>query len=79
MKYHLEFAVLIASMSGFMLGYDAGVVSELFTSPRFMQTFNITEDNWEMIKGNMVAILQAGCAVGALISNIPAGKHTFLL
>ncbi|KAI9279252.1 general substrate transporter [Umbelopsis sp. AD052] len=54
------------------LGYDAGVVSELFTSPRFMQTFNITEDNWEAIKGNMVAILQAGCAFGALVSNIPA-------
>jgi hypothetical protein len=42
-----------------------------------MQTFNITEDNSEAIKGNMVAILQAGCAVGALTSNIPAGKLIF--
>ncbi|CAO3688822.1 unnamed protein product [Umbelopsis ramanniana] len=37
-----------------------------------MQTFNITADNSAAIKGNMVAILQAGCAVGALTSNIPA-------
>ncbi|KAG2174488.1 hypothetical protein INT44_006751 [Umbelopsis vinacea] len=43
-----------------------------------MQTFNITEDNWEAIKGNMVAILQAGCAFGALVSNIPAGKQYLL-
>lgn len=40
-----------------------------------MQTFNVTDDNSAAIKGNMVAILQVGCAVGALTSNIPAGKN----
>jgi hypothetical protein len=52
----------------------AGVVSELFTAPKFLQTFNITTDNSAFVKGNIVAILQAGSAVGSLTSNILAGK-----
>lgn len=52
----------------------SGIVSELFFAPKFLETFNITTDNSATVKGNIVAILQAGCAVGSLTSNILAGK-----
>lgn len=53
------------------------MISGLFDSPKFGVTFAITADNFAALRGNVVAILQAGCAVGALTYNIPAGKFLF--
>lgn len=72
MAYLSEIATTIACMGGFLFGYDTGVISGVLVMPTFASTFGITAEKAADVKGNVVALLQVGCAVGALLINFIA-------
>jgi hypothetical protein len=47
--------------------------------PSFVDYFHIKGDAATVaaMKGNVVSLLQAGCCVGALMTNLVAGKPSF--
>ncbi|RUS22856.1 hypothetical protein BC937DRAFT_86303 [Endogone sp. FLAS-F59071] len=78
MKYLSETATAIACMGGFIFGYDTGVISGVLVMPTFPKTFGISSAEAANVQGNVVALLQVGCCVGALFVNFVAGMLPIL-
>lgn len=57
----------------YSFGYDTGVISGVLVMPTFSKTFGISNAEAADVKGNVVALLQVGCCVGALFINFVAG------
>ncbi|RUS22819.1 general substrate transporter [Endogone sp. FLAS-F59071] len=78
MRYLAAIATTVACMGGFIFGYDLGVISGVLVMPSFAKAFDITPDQAANVNGNIVALLQVGCCVGALLINFVAGILTLV-
>ncbi|KAJ8656085.1 hypothetical protein O0I10_008308 [Lichtheimia ornata] len=74
MKHLSLIATTVSCMGGFLFGYDIGVISGVLAMPTFPQYFGMEgdPDYIARVKGDVVALLQAGCCVGALLINFLA-------
>ncbi|KAI7866813.1 general substrate transporter [Spinellus fusiger] len=77
MPFWTASAACISCLGGFLFGFDLGVVGGLLIAPSFQSYFGIdpTDKVGEAsINGNIVAFLQVGCLVGALLATITADR-----
>ncbi|KAG2174486.1 hypothetical protein INT44_006749 [Umbelopsis vinacea] len=78
MKYLALIATTIACFGGFLFGYDTGVISSVLVMPTFFTDLGIDPKAQSAyvadVKGNVVALLQAGCCAGALLINVFADR-----
>lgn len=62
-------ATCLTAIGGFLYGYDTGVISGVLTVKLFRQDMGITESNAKEIIGNILAALQIGGTVGAIVQS----------
>ncbi|KAG2172225.1 hypothetical protein INT43_004766 [Umbelopsis isabellina] len=78
MKHIALIATTIACFGGFLFGYDTGVISSVLVMPTFFKDLGIDPkaqpDYVSEVKGNVVALLQAGCCAGAILINFFADR-----
>ncbi|KAI8139029.1 general substrate transporter [Fennellomyces sp. T-0311] len=76
MKHMSLIATTISCMGGFLFGYDIGVISGVLAMPTFPVFFGMVGDDEYIarVKGDVVALLQAGCCAGALLINFFADR-----
>ncbi|KAI8067555.1 general substrate transporter [Gongronella butleri] len=68
-------ATVISCFGGFLFGYDLGVISGVLVMPPFMAYFGystVSKEQAAQIQGDIVAMLQVGCCVGSLLTNLVA-------
>jgi MFS family permease len=58
------FCGVIAGISGFLFGYDSGVMTTTIAQEQFLQQFNPTSS----MMGTIIAIMQAGGFFGCLVA-----------
>ncbi|KAI7857479.1 general substrate transporter [Circinella umbellata] len=85
MKYMSLIATTVSCFGGFLFGYDIGVISGVLAMPTFPAYFGFNEggpNHIAQVKGDVVALLQAGCCVGALLINFfadPFGRKLAII
>ncbi|KAI8335110.1 general substrate transporter [Chlamydoabsidia padenii] len=77
-------ASAVSCLGGLLFGYDIGVISGILAMPSFTDYFHIQGDvaTVAAMKGNVVSLLQAGCCVGALLTNLvaePVGRKKAIM
>ncbi|CAO3592943.1 unnamed protein product [Absidia cylindrospora] len=83
----LNLSVVAASVSclgGLLFGYDIGVIAGIVSQAAFVDYFGINGDAAYVanMKGNIVSLLQAGCCIGSLLSNLladPIGRKKAIM
>ncbi|KAI8096978.1 general substrate transporter [Halteromyces radiatus] len=77
-------ATIVSCLGGFLFGFDLGVISGILAMPSFTAYFHIAGDpnTVAQMKGNVVSLLQAGCCVGSLLTNLvadPVGRKKAII
>jgi len=64
-----RFACSILIISGFLFGYDSGIITSTIAQPRFIIYFNHPSDN---LTGGIVSSFQGGAILGTIITFLVA-------
>ncbi|KAF2476800.1 MFS quinate transporter [Lindgomyces ingoldianus] len=65
--FRSTYAVALASVGSFLIGYDTGVVGGVLTLPSFQRDFGYAAEQKTRVESNCLSLLQAGAFFGCLL------------